>query len=154
MSLSADPSGSPRGTRPSRSPWVIPLALAVTMGALIAVAAFGAQHGNASAVPAPAQYSTPPPSPQSPLANPYVVAGISLGILIIVFAVLLAFRMRGLGQSGSQDEGAGPSEGSERSSSEETEADASNEQDSGSEGTPAGDDDGQSADPSQDLSDA
>lgn len=87
----------------------MPLVLALVMGGLIAVAASGAQRGVASAIPAPAQYTTPT-SNNNPFSNPLVVAGVALGILVIVFALLLAFRMRGRGMSGSEEDG-GSAEG-------------------------------------------
>ncbi len=104
----------------------VPIALAVLMALVIGYGVFESPHAGAQAIPAPAQYTTNTTA-ANPFADPLVIAGVALGILVVVFALLLAFRLRGSRMSGGGsteeetedgDEGAESGEGKEGSEEE------------------------------------
>lgn len=82
------------GPRVPRARFTIPLLLATAMIALVGFSAWEGGPSTAQAVPV-AQYVSSSPSPASPFANPLVDAGVAFGILVILFALLLAMRLRG-----------------------------------------------------------
>lgn len=82
----------------SRVRWVVPLLLGLAMGALVLLASLQGRAGGAQALPAPSQYApTGGSSAPSASSNPILVAGVILAALIVVFALLLAYRLRGTG---------------------------------------------------------
>jgi hypothetical protein len=105
------PAGSRRSAR-----WAIPIALALSMFGLVALAATGASQGGTSAVIAPSQYNAGSGS-TNPFSDPFVVAGVALGVLVIVFAILLAFRLQGRNMGGGRSEETPPGDDGETSSS-------------------------------------
>lgn len=94
----------------------VPVVLALLMAVVIGYGVFEGPRAGANALPAPAQYTNPTTNTNStnPFADPLVIAGVALGILVIVFALLLAFRLRGGGMGG-----AGREEDSEEEPEEE-----------------------------------
>lgn len=91
-------------SKPSFGRWTIPVGLGLLMAVTVGYGVLAGPLGEANAIPAPSQYTTPSTNNSNPFADPLVIAGVVLGILVIVFAVMLAMRLRG-GRMGG-DEGA------------------------------------------------
>lgn len=99
MSGSGRSTGSPYAVRR-----LVPLALAGAMIALIGVSFLVSTAPGASAVPAPAQYTTPPSNNTGIFSNASVLAGIGAILVIAILVVLALILMRRKGPGGSADE--------------------------------------------------